>query len=203
MDNNFDLNTNNIDFQKEIAQNSDNCKYDASASAEGNLAQNLENIDCVADDTSSSVDIENDLMDNEDCEEQPTQNDNLKMQNTTDNEEDNTENELSPQDKNCLLDQVKYDKMKNWFFGSIPFILVAIVISLFNIGRIRQPLSFLFLALGLAELAITSFIISKKIAKTCTCKNCTHQTKSAFKYAIIFGVGALGFLGLFIYFMVK
>lgn len=122
------------------------------------------------------------------------------FENSALSQNDNTEEE---KDTICSLDKGKYEKMKNWFFGCIPFILASIVISLFNIGKVRQPLSFLLLALGLVELAISNFVVGKKIAKMCTCKKCIHQNKMYIKYAIIYGVAAIGLLGVFIFYMVK
>lgn len=108
----------------------------------------------------------------------------------------------SIQNKNCKMDSKLDNKLKNLQFICIPFILTAIIISLFNMGKVRQPLSFLFLALGLLSLAITYVVRGKVIDKHCTCKECNQQSKSCIKYAIIFGVAALGLLGTFIYFMV-
>ena len=99
------------------------------------------------------------------------------------------------------LEANKDEKLKNLSFICIPFILAAIVISLFNIGKVRQPLSFLLLAIGLIALAISNFIRSKIISKSCSCKDCLHQSKSSFKYSILYGIASLGFLGTFIYYI--
>lgn len=102
----------------------------------------------------------------------------------------------------CKLDKTKDEKLKNLNFICVPFILASIVISLFNIGKVRYPLSFLFLALGLLALSITSFIRSKIIAKTCDCKQCAHQSRATMKFSFFYGFAALGLLGVFIYFLV-
>lgn len=117
-------------------------------------------------------------------------------------EGDSPETESESENKNCTLNKKRDERVKNSYYGCIPFILTAIVISLFNMGRVRQPLSFLFLALGLFELAICNFVRSKMIADSCTCKNCLRQSKSAFKYSLIYLIAGLGLLGVFIYFMV-
>ena len=107
----------------------------------------------------------------------------------------------SNENKHCTLDRKKDEKLKNLSFICIPFILAAIVISLFNIGKVRQPLSFLLLAIGLIALAISNFIRSKIISKSCSCKDCLHQSKSSFKYSILYGIASLGFFGFFIYYI--
>lgn len=115
------------------------------------------------------------------------------------NQSDNAE---SSQNKHCKLDSKLDNRLKNLQFICIPFILAAIIISLFNIGRVRHPLSFLLLAIGLISLAVAYFVRGKIIDNRCGCKNCAQQSKSCVKFAIIFGVAALGLLGTFIYYMV-
>ncbi len=115
------------------------------------------------------------------------------------NQSDNAE---SSQNKHCKLDSKLDNRLKNLQFICIPFILAAIIISLFNIGRVRHPLSFLLLAIGLISLAVAYLVRGKAIDNRCGCKNCTQQSKSCVKFAIIFGVAALGLLGTFIYYMV-
>lgn len=213
MDNNKDLNNNSTDFQGEIYQNiqtdtnySDIKADNAFAGNPNDLAQSTQDVTAIKEselnymhNTELSGNTISDNTDDIDSFKQTIADESTSVVAETeiaDNSQDTT------QDKNCVLDKVKFDKMKNWFFGSIPFIITAIAISLFNIGRVRQPLSFLFLALGLLELSISNLIISNRIAKTCTCKNCTRQSKSSVKHAILYGVGCIGFLGLFIFYMV-
>lgn len=107
------------------------------------------------------------------------------------------------QNKNCNYNKKKDEKLKNIMtYSAIPFIIVAIVISLFNIGRVRYPLSFLFLALGFLVLSVFSFIRSNKIKNECSCKSCQHSSKSSLQIAIFYAVVTLCLLGAFIYFMV-
>lgn len=114
-----------------------------------------------------------------------------------------TEQEFAPLNPNCTFDKKKDEKLKNIMtIGCIPFILAAIGVSLFNIGRIRNPLSFLFLALGLLVLAIFAFVRCNIIHKACDCKACKTASKNAFQWAIIYSIVALGLIGTFIYFMV-
>lgn len=204
----------NTDFQEDIAKNTENtvsslddtnCKVfeDNQEVSEKVSNKKATTLDCDLEE-SNIKQIENDNSNdcqstNVDIDKKDYQNENASQQ-VADTADVDTANIAN---KNCNLNKAKLDKIKNWYFGAIPFILVAIVISLFNIGKVRHPLSYLFLALGLLHLAITNFIISKKIAKVCTCKNCKQQSKSSFKFAIIFGVATLGLLGLFIFFMVK
>lgn len=102
----------------------------------------------------------------------------------------------------CALDKKKDEKLKNLAFGCIPFMLAAIVISLFNMGKVRHPLSFLLLSLGLFELAISAFIRNRAIAKSCDCKNCKKQVRSGKKYALLYLAAAVAMLCVFIYYMV-
>lgn len=104
--------------------------------------------------------------------------------------------------KNCSLNRKKDEKLKNISYASIPFILAAIIISLFNMGKVRQPLSFLLLSIGLVVLGITYFIRRKFISSSCSCKDCLHQSKNCMKYGILYSIAALGPLGAFIYYMV-
>lgn len=126
----------------------------------------------------------------------PITSDNQSIEN---NQSDNAEDY---QNKNCKMDSKLDNKLKNLQFICIPFILAAIIISLFNIGKVRHPLSFLLLAIGLISLAVAYFVRGKVIDNHCACKNCTQQSKSCIKFAIIFGVAALGLLGTFIYYIV-
>lgn len=207
---NKDQNINNTDFQSENAQNDvDNSNY-SNEKADNDFMENPNEIDTsnqenqeVSADSNSNLNTEKSYEQNiSQVADSQISDNTIKNKTELDANSGNDESEQSAQDKNCVLDKAKYEKMKNWFFGSIPFILTAIVISLFNIGKVRQPLSFLFLALGLLELAISNLLIGNKIAKTCTCKNCVRQSKSSIKHSILYGVGAIGFLGLFIFYMV-
>lgn len=104
---------------------------------------------------------------------------------------------------NCLFDKKKDEKLKNIMtYSAIPFIIVSIVFSLFNIGKIRYSLSFLFLAIGIGVLAVFSFIRWNNINTTCSCKVCKQMSKSSLQLAIIYTIVALGLLGTFIYFIV-
>ncbi len=138
----------------------------------------------------------NTLGENSSSENIPTICDNQPIEN---NQSDNDE---SSQNKHCKLDSKLDNRLKNLQFICIPFILAAIIISLFNIGKVRHPLSFLLLAIGLISLAVAYLVRGKAIDNRCGCKNCTQQSKSCVKFAIIFGVAALGLLGTFIYYMV-
>lgn len=114
-----------------------------------------------------------------------------------------TETSLELENKNCTLDRKRDERFKNIMtYSSIPFILTAIIISLFNIGKVRYPLSFLFITIGIGILAVCNYIRSVKLSKSCTCKDCVHHSKSSFKYAIMYGIVTLCFLGVFIYYMV-
>lgn len=112
------------------------------------------------------------------------------------------ENTNEQMNKNCSLSHKKDEKLKNISYASIPFILAAIIISLFNMGKVRQPLSFLLLSIGLVVLGITYFLRSKFISSSCSCKDCLHQSKNCMKYGILYSIAALGPLGAFIYYMV-
>lgn len=112
------------------------------------------------------------------------------------------ENTNEQMNKNCSLSHKKDEILKNISYASIPFILAAIIISLFNMGKVRQPLSFLLLSIGLVVLGITYFIRSKFISSSCSCKDCLHQSKNCMKYGILYSIAALGPLGAFIYYMV-
>ena len=138
----------------------------------------------------------NTLGENSSSENIPTICDNQPIES---NQSDNAE---SSQNRHCKLDSKLDNRLKNLQFICIPFILAAIIISLFNIGKVRHPLSFLLLAIGLISLAVAYLVRGKAIDNHCGCKNCTQQSKSCVKFAIIFGVAALGLLGTFIYYMV-
>lgn len=207
-------NQNNTDFQTENANKIEkdiaNCKDNETNSIDETKAETLvttnENAESKTINSNDITSEESELNSlNEtivaDTQNNQQVNDTKQLENQTTSQDEKLDDETT--NKNCSLDKAKLDKLKNWFFGSIPFIIVAIVISLFNMGRVRQPLSYLFLSLGLLELAISNIVISKKISNTCTCKSCTHQSKSSLKYAILFGAAAIGLLGLFIYFMLK
>ncbi len=194
---NNNSNTNNSDFQAEIENKTDIISQNEidGSSSNTDLTSSENNNDC-------SVTESKYLEENNECtkEDKPVEETaSVSIDNTyTNSDTESVDNE----NKNCTLDHKKDDKLKNLSYGCIPFILTAIVISLFNIGRVRQPLSFLFLALGLLELAITYFIRSKKVATSCGCKKCIHQSKALFKYALFYGIATLGLLGVFIYFLV-
>ena len=133
---------------------------------------------------------------------------------TLDNTNSSNANSLDSQNNNtiienigqevstCKLDKKKDEKLKNLNFICIPFILTAIGLSLFNIGKVRYPLSFLFLAIGLLSLSISSFIRSKIISKTCYCKDCKHQSRVTLKFAFFYGFVAIGLIGVFIFYLV-
>ena len=102
----------------------------------------------------------------------------------------------------CYLDKKQDERLKNIMTGvTIPFVLVSIVFSLFNIGRIRHSLSFLFLSLGLGVMSIFYTIRYKNLNK-CTCPVCKTQSRNIVQFAILWGVLALGLLGAFIFFAV-
>lgn len=123
-------------------------------------------------------------------------NEHLKQENVAQTDEIN----LHP---NCTLDKKKDEKLKNIATAvCIPFILVAIGLSIFYKVSICRPLSFLFLALGLLILAIFNFIRCNIVRKTCDCKVCKNSIKTSLQWAIIYAVVALGLIGTFIYLMI-
>lgn len=110
--------------------------------------------------------------------------------------------ERNKDDTECILDKKKDEKLKNIMtYSCIPFILVSIGFSLFNIGRVRYPLSFLFLSIGLGIIAAFYYIRHNNL-KQCKCKLCQTQAKTTLQFAIIFGVITLCLIGAFIYFTV-
>lgn len=195
---NNNLNRNNTDFQ---AKNENDLEF----VTKKEIDDNKENIVLNSSDSNNDC-IVTDNNDFENTAENPKENEtNEEVVSSDLNEDNNSEinSESSEiENKNCTLDHVKDEKLKNLSFGCIPFIITAIAISLFNIGKVRQPLSFLFLALGLLELSITYFYRHRKVTTSCNCKKCIHQSKSLFKLAVFYGIAALGLLGVFIYFLV-
>lgn len=110
--------------------------------------------------------------------------------------------ERNKDDTECTLDKKKDEKLKNIMtYSCIPFILVSIGFSLFNIGRVRYPLSFLFLSIGLGIIAVFYYLRHKNL-QLCKCKLCETQAKSTLQFAIIFGIITLCLIGAFIYFSV-
>ena len=102
----------------------------------------------------------------------------------------------------CTLDKKKDEKLKNIMtYSCIPFVLIAIAFSLFNIGRVRHPLSFLFLSIGLGILSVFYYLRRQNLLK-CKCPVCETQAKTTLQFCILWGVIALGLLGAFIYFMI-
>ena len=100
----------------------------------------------------------------------------------------------------CHLDKKLDEKLKNIMtYSTIPFVLVSIGLSLFNIGRIRYAFSFLFLSLGLAIMAVFYFIRNKNLKK-CNCPVCETQAKNTFQFSILWGLMAVALMSAFIYF---
>lgn len=102
----------------------------------------------------------------------------------------------------CELDKKKDEKLKHIMtYTAIPFLLLSIVFSIFNIGRIRHPLSFLSLSIGLGVMAVFYYIRHINIKK-CACSVCQTQAKTTLQFSILWGIIALALLGAFIYFMI-
>lgn len=102
----------------------------------------------------------------------------------------------------CFLNKKLDEKLKNIMTGvTIPFVLISIGFSLFNIGKIRHALSFLFLSLGLGAMGIFYTLRYRNIIK-CTCPVCKTQSRNIIQFAILWGILAVGLLGVFIYFAI-
>lgn len=102
----------------------------------------------------------------------------------------------------CKMDKIKDEKLKKYSsYISIPFFLVSIGFSLFNIGRVRYPLSFLFIALAVAVLAAGNWLRYINIKK-CPCSVCETQAKTVLQTSVIWSILALGLIISFIVFMV-
>ena len=94
----------------------------------------------------------------------------------------------------CSLDKKKDEKLKNIMtIATIPFILTSIGLSLFNIGKVRYSLSFLFLSLGLAVMSIF-YGIRYFTIKKCTCPVCETQARTTLQFSILWGVLSIGLL---------
>ncbi len=181
--------TNSTDFQADIDENlSNNIVANDTTTTQTQVTTNNENL--IA---SNDKEVVSNSLDNI----------NSSIENSIDNQNNSTLIKNMSQEVNtCKLDKKKDEKLKNLNFVCIPFILTAIGLSLFNIGRVRYPLSFLFLAIGLLSLSISSFIRSKIISKTCDCKDCKHQSRVTLKFAFFYGFAAIGLIGVFIYYLV-
>lgn len=181
--------TNSTDFQANFDKNLSNNKFaDDTTITQTQIATNKENLM-----VSSDKEVVTTTLDNT----------NSSNANSLDSQNNNTIIENIGQEvSTCKLDKKKDEKLKNLNFICIPFILTAIGLSLFNIGKVRYPLSFLFLAIGLLSLSISSFIRSKIISKTCYCKDCKHQSRVTLKFAFFYGFVAIGLIGVFIFYLV-
>ncbi len=181
--------TNSTDFQANFDKNLSNNKFaDDTIITQTQIATNKENLM-----VSSDKEVVTTTLDNT----------NSSNANSLDSQNNNTIIENIGQEvSTCKLDKKKDEKLKNLNFICIPFILTAIGLSLFNIGKVRYPLSFLFLAIGLLSLSISSFIRSKIISKTCYCKDCKHQSRVTLKFAFFYGFVAIGLIGVFIFYLV-
>ncbi len=181
--------TNSTDFQADFDKNLSNNKFaDDTTITQTQIATNKENLM-----VSSDKEVVTTTLDNT----------NSSNANSLDSQNNNTIIENIGQEvSTCKLDKKKDEKLKNLNFICIPFILTAIGLSLFNIGKVRYPLSFLFLAIGLLSLSISSFIRSKIISKTCYCKDCKHQSRVTLKFAFFYGFVAIGLIGVFIFYLV-
>ena len=94
----------------------------------------------------------------------------------------------------CKLDKKLDEKLKNIMtLATIPFILTSIGLSLFNIGKVRHSLSFLFLSLGLAVMTIF-YAIRCKNAKKCNCPVCETQARTTLQFSLLWGVMSIGLL---------
>ncbi len=186
----------NVDVQNNINDFANNTQPNMTENMDDQLeiSENDKNNNIMSRNTDFAQ--SNTLYDNSSSENIPAISDNQSIENNQSGSAENNQN------KNCKLDSKLDNRLKNLQFICVPFILAAIIISLFNIGRVRQPLSFLLLAIGLISLAVAYFVRGKIIDNHCACKNCAQQSKSCVKFAIIFGVAALGLLGTFIYYMV-
>lgn len=181
--------TNSTDFQADFDKNLSNNKFaDDTTITQTQIATNKENLM-----VSSDKEVVTTTLDNT----------NSSNANSLDSQNNNTIIENIGQEvSTCKLDKKKDEKLKNLNFICIPFILTAIGLSLFNIGKVRYPLSFLFLAIGLLSLSISSFVRSKIISKTCYCKDCKHQSRVTLKFAFFYGFVAIGLIGVFIFYLV-
>ena len=181
--------TNSTDFQADFDKNLSNNKFaDDTTITQTQIATNKENLM-----VSSDKEVVTTTLDNT----------NSSNANSLDSQNNNTIIENIGQEvSTCKLDKKKDEKLKNLNFICIPFILTAIGLSLFNIGKVRYPLSFLYLAIGLLSLSISSFIRSKIISKTCYCKDCKHQSRVTLKFAFFYGFVAIGLIGVFIFYLV-
>lgn len=181
--------TNSTDFQADFDKNLSNNKFaDDTTITLTQIATNKENLM-----VSSDKEVVTTTLDNT----------NSSNANSLDSQNNNTIIENIGQEvSTCKLDKKKDEKLKNLNFICIPFILTAIGLSLFNIGKVRYPLSFLFLAIGLLSLSISSFVRSKIISKTCYCKDCKHQSRVTLKFAFFYGFVAIGLIGVFIFYLV-
>jgi len=100
----------------------------------------------------------------------------------------------------CGLNKKRDEKLKNLMtYITIPFVLISIAFSLFNIGSIRYPYSFVTLALGLATMTIFYTMRNYYMKKDCKCPVCEAHYKTNLQFAIMWGVGSLGLLGTFIF----
>lgn len=186
----------NVDVQNNINDFANNTQPNMTENMDDQLeiSENDKNNNIMSRNTDFAQ--SNTLYDNSSSENIPAISDNQSIENNQSGSAENNQN------KNCKLDSKLDNRLKNLQFICVPFILAAIIISLFNIGRVRHPLSFLLLAIGLISLAVAYLVRGKAIDNRCGCKNCAQQSKSCVKFAIIFGVAALGLLGTFIYYMV-
>lgn len=99
-----------------------------------------------------------------------------------------TEEIITPKET-CSFDKKQDEKIKNYsFYTVIPFLLVSIGFSLFNIGRIRYTPSFLFLGLACLVMFIGTYLRYKNIKK-CNCSICNAQLKTLTPALVLWLIG--------------
>lgn len=92
----------------------------------------------------------------------------------------------------CKRDKAKDDKLSKIFtYSAVPFFLTSIGLSMFNMGRVRYPLSFLFLAIAVGILA-TGYILRVANNHKCNCSVCETQSKSFKMSFAIWGLVSVG-----------
>lgn len=194
---------NNTDFQEEIEQNTDTNLNESDGESQS------DNIVIVDNESQSDnigvVDSESQTDCNMALNENSTNTDiaNENEQTTLVQSQIGQESTQEIEDKNCTINRKQDEMIKNIMtYTCIPFILAAIILSIFNINKMKFPYSFLLLGLGLLDISICSFVRSKKLTLNCKCKNCLKQSKSAFKLSLFLLLTAVGLFIAFICLMV-
>lgn len=94
----------------------------------------------------------------------------------------------------CSRNKAKEDKLSKYFtYGAVPFFLISIGFSLFNMGRVRYPLSFLFMSFAVGVLGVGNYLRYLN-NKKCNCSICETQAKTLLMSAAIWGLLSIGCL---------